>query len=130
MPVSDEKLRAQLARTLDESNLRIPGAEVYRGKVRDCYSSGGKRVLVATDRISAFDVVLGTIPFKGQVLNQLAAWWFTETAGVAPNHVLSVPDPNVTIAVDCRPLPVEFVMRAYLTGVTSTSVWRHYEEGA
>jgi phosphoribosylaminoimidazole-succinocarboxamide synthase len=120
-------LSAQLGRTLHRTDLGIGRRE--EGKVRDCYIAGGKRTLVATDRISAFDVVLGTIPFKGQVLNQLAAHWFQETAAIAPNHVLAVPDPNVTVALECRPLPVEMVMRAYLTGVTSTSIWTAYERG-
>jgi len=97
--------------------------------VRDCYVRDGRRTIVVTDRISAFDRVLGTVPFKGQVLNQLAAHWFTETTAIAPNHVLSVPDPNVTVTRECTPLAAEFVMRGYLTGVTSTSVWRAYEEG-
>ena len=74
-------------------------------------------------------MVLGTIPFKGQVLNQIAAHWFEATADLVPNHVLEVPDPVVTVARECQPLPVEFVMRAYLTGVTTTSIWTHYESG-
>ena len=97
--------------------------------MRDCYVSDGRRTLIATDRISAFDVVLGTIPFKGQVLNQMAAYWFEATADLVPNHVINVPDPAVTVARECQLLPVEFVMRAYLTGVTSTSIWTHYSKG-
>jgi phosphoribosylaminoimidazole-succinocarboxamide synthase len=84
---------------------------------------------VVTDRISAFDVVLGTIPFKGQVLNQIAAYWFDSTRQIASNHVINVPDPTVMVATECELLPVEFVMRAYLTGVTTTSIWFHYEKG-
>jgi phosphoribosylaminoimidazole-succinocarboxamide synthase len=122
-------LRAQLRKTLDHIDLPELGAH-YHGKVRESYSRGGERILVVSDRLSAFDVVLGTIPFKGQVLNQLAAYWFEETRHVAPNHLIDVPDPNVTRAVECRPLPVEMVVRAYLTGVTSTSIWKHYEAGA
>jgi phosphoribosylaminoimidazole-succinocarboxamide synthase len=102
----------------------------YVGKVRDCYSKAGRRTIVVTDRISAFDVVLGTIPFKGQVLNQIAAYWFESTKQIASNHVLSVPDPTVMVAAECKLLPVEFVMRAYLTGVTTTSIWYHYERGS
>jgi phosphoribosylaminoimidazole-succinocarboxamide synthase len=102
----------------------------YEGKVRDNYSTPkGERVIVVTDRISAFDRILGTLPLKGQLLNYCAAWWFKQTADVAPNHVLSVPDPNVMIVRECRPLPVEMVVRAYLTGTTSTSIWVHYQKG-
>jgi phosphoribosylaminoimidazole-succinocarboxamide synthase len=126
--VSDDVIRAQLDKTLQSTNFPTLG-EKYEGKVRDCYVKDGKRVLIATDRISAFDVVLGTIPFKGQVLNRIAAHWFELTKGIAPNHILSVPDPTVTIAAECELLPVELVMRAYLTGTTSTSIWRHYEQG-
>lgn len=103
----------------------------YEGKVRDNYTtSDGRRVIVVTDRISAFDRILGTLPLKGQVLNFAAAWWFEHTADVVPNHVLEVVDPNVLIAKECTPLAVEMVVRAYLTGTTSTSIWVHYERGA
>ena len=84
--------------------------------MRDCYVRDGRRTLIATDRISAFDVVLGTIPFKGQVLNQMASFWFEATADLVPNHVINVPDPTVMVARECELLPVELVMRAYLTG--------------
>jgi phosphoribosylaminoimidazole-succinocarboxamide synthase len=127
--VSDEIIKAQLNRTLDKADLQGLGT-FYRGKVRDNYSKEGRRIIVVSDRLSAFDVVLGTIPFKGQVLNQMAAHWFEETKHIAPNHIIDVPDPNVTRAIECQPLPVEMVMRGYLTGVTSTSIWRHYEQGA
>src|SRR5262249_48837411 len=95
-----------------------------------CYTRSGRRIIVVTDRISAFDVVLGTIPFKGQVLNQIAASWFEATAPLTPHPVLAVPDPTLMVATECKLLPVEFVMRAYLTGVTTTSIWYHYERGA
>jgi phosphoribosylaminoimidazole-succinocarboxamide synthase len=128
--IDPDILRAQLGRTLERTAFPDLG-EHYEGKVRDNYTtSDGRRILVATDRISAFDVVLGTIPFKGQVLNQIAAYWFEETAGIAKNHILSVPDPNVTIATECVPLRAELIMRAYLTGVTTTSIWYAYERGA
>jgi phosphoribosylaminoimidazole-succinocarboxamide synthase len=127
--VEEDVIRAQLTRTLDSTDLAMPG-EKYQGKVRDCYISDGRRTIVVTDRLSAFDVVLGTIPFKGQVLNQMAAYWFEATAGIVPNHVVSVPDPQVMIGTECKILPVEFVMRSYLTGVTSTSIWSHYQKGA
>lgn len=127
--VSDDVIRGQLSRTLEKTSFSTLGAK-YEGKVRDCYTKDGKRVIVVTDRISAFDVVLGTIPFKGQVLNRIAAHWFELARNLVPNHVLSVPDPQVTVAVECQLLPVEFVMRSYLTGVTSTSIWSHYQKGS
>lgn len=99
------------------------------GKVRDSYSYNGQRILITTDRVSAFDRVLGFIPFKGQVLNQLSAWWFEQTRDIVNNHVISVPDPNVTIAKDAESLPVEVVVRGYITGVTKTSLWTLYEQG-
>ncbi|MBI5517742.1 MAG: phosphoribosylaminoimidazolesuccinocarboxamide synthase [Deltaproteobacteria bacterium] len=122
-------LRAALAHPLERTLLQGLGARV-EGKVRDCYSPGdGRRILVTTDRISAFDRVLGTLPLKGQVLNQLAVFWFERTAHLAPNHLLAAPDPNVLVGVECEPLPVELVVRSYLTGVTSTSVWTAYARG-
>ena len=124
----DEAIKDQLSRTLERTSFPALG-EKYEGKVRDCYTRGGRRTIVVTDRISAFDVVLGTIPFKGQVLNQIAAHWFEISRHLAPNHVLEVPDPQVMVATECQLLPVEFVMRGYLTGVTSTSIWSHYERG-
>jgi phosphoribosylaminoimidazole-succinocarboxamide synthase len=126
--VSDEVIQAQLSRCLERTDFTGLGSK-YEGKVRDCYTRDGRRTIVVTDRISAFDVVLGTIPFKGQVLNQMAAHWFAASQSVAPNHVLSVPDPQVMVAIECMPLPIEFVMRAYLTGTTTTSIWYHYERG-
>ena len=128
MPVEPELLKAQCGRTLARTELQGLGTRI-EGKVRDSYVRGDRRTLVATDRISAFDVVLGTIPFKGQVLNQLAAFWFERTREVAPNHVVAVPDPNVTIGRECRGLPLEFVVRGFLTGVTSTSIWTAYARG-
>ena len=123
--IDEQVLRAQLGKTLQATDLPELG-EKYEGKVRDCYVRDGKRTLIATDRISAFDVVLGTIPFKGQVLNQMASFWFEATADLVPNHVISVPDPAVTVARECQLLPVELIMRAYMTGVTSTSIWTAY----
>lgn len=127
--IGTDVIVAQLEKTVDRTDLVNLG-EKYEGKVRDCYVRDGERTIVVTDRISAFDVVLGTIPFKGQVLNRMAAFWFEATADIAPNHVLNVPDPTVMVAREATPLPVEFVMRAYLTGVTTTSIWYAYERGA
>jgi len=128
--VPEETLRLALGRTLERTSL--PGLGVrYEGKVRDNYTTpDGRRFLVVTDRVSAFDRVLGTLPLKGQILNGLAAFWFERTRDVAPNHMIARPDPNVLEAVECAPLPVEMVVRAYLTGVTSTSIWTHYAQGA
>ncbi len=120
--------RDQCERTIGETNFEGLGKRIA-GKVRDCYVDGDRRTIVTTDRISAFDVVIGTIPFKGQVLNQLAAFWFEKTSRLARNHLLEVPDPCISIARECRILPVEFVYRKYLTGVSRTSIWVAYERG-
>lgn len=127
--ISDDAFRQALAHPLTSTDLSVLGHK-YEGKVRDNYSRNGERIIVVSDRISAFDRVLGTLPLKGQVLNWIANWWFTQTKHIADNHVLSVPDPNVMVAVECTPLPVEMVVRAYLTGTTSTSIWVHYQNGA
>lgn len=126
--ISDDRIRLELGQTLNEANLPDLGA-VEHGKVRDSYRRKGLRILVTTDRISAFDCVLGTIPFKGQALNQIAAFWFEKTRDVAPNHVLDVPDPNVMVVKECEQLPIEFVVRGYITGVTKTSAWYNYQQG-
>ncbi len=126
--ISDDLIKAQLAKTLESTDFPVLGQK-YAGKVRDCYTKDNRRTIVVTDRISAFDVVLGTIPFKGQVLNQIAAYWFEVTKHLASNHIIEVPDPTVTIATECEIIPVEFVMRAYVTGVTTTSIWYHYSKG-
>ncbi len=128
MAVDEAILKEQLTHTIESTRFEKLG-ERYEGKVRDNYTKDGKRFIVVTDRISAFDRILGTIPFKGQVLNRLAAWWFDKTKDVAKNHLLSVPDPNVLECIECKPLPVEFVVRAFITGSTSTSMWTHYAKG-
>ncbi len=127
--VTRETIQSVLPNILQVTHLEGLGTR-YEGKVRDNYSPGdGRRIIVVSDRISAFDRILGTLPLKGQLLNRCAQWWFEQTRDVAPNHLLEVPDPNVTIVRECRPLPVEMVVRAYLTGTTSTSIWVHYEKG-
>ena len=103
--------------------------ERIEGKVRDIYLQPDRRILITTDRVSAFDRVLGAIPFKGQVLNQLSGWWFEQTASIVANHVISIPDPNVTIGAEAAALPVEVIVRGFITGVTSTSLWTLYEQG-
>ena len=99
------------------------------GKVRDTYFSKDRVVLITTDRQSAFDRVLAAVPFKGQVLNQVSAWWFERTKHIIPNHVISIPDPNVLVARRCKIFPVEVVPRTFLTGTTSTSIWANYQKG-
>lgn len=125
--IPEKRIRAELERTVRETDFTGLGAR-KTGKVRDSYLQPGKRILIVTDRISAFDCVLGTIPFKGQVLNQLAAFWFERTGKVAFNHVLDVPDPNVMVVAECEQLPIEMVVRGYITGVTKTSLWFNYQQ--
>ena len=102
----------------------------YRGKVRDNYDlPDGRRVIIASDRLSAFDINIAAIPFKGQVLTQTARFWFDKTADLCPNHVLDYPDPNVVVCKRLDILPVEIVVRDYLAGTTATSVWSMYKAG-
>ncbi len=117
--------RSQLLFALGDFDLPALG-ELHRGKVRDSFRKGDRLTIVTTDRISAFDRVLGTVPFKGEILNRTAAFWFEKTRSVAPNHLLDVPDPNAMVVRACRPLPMELVVRDYLTG----SLWRDYQSGA
>lgn len=116
-------------RTLDHAHIaELPNP--YYGKVRDCYDlPDDRRILISSDRISAFDRILATIPFKGQVLTQVARFWFDATRDICPNHVLSYPDPNVVIGKRLTILPVEIVVRGYLAGTTGTSVLTMYKEG-
>jgi phosphoribosylaminoimidazole-succinocarboxamide synthase len=106
----------------------LPG--FYRGKVRDTYHlPDGRQVMIATDRQSAFDKVLAAVPNKGQVLNQTAKFWFEATADICPNHVLSYPDLNVVIARHLEMMPIEMIVRDYMTGSTETSIWTMYQRG-
>ena len=99
--------------------------EKYEGKVRDVYSKGDTMTIVVTDRLSCFDVVLTSVPHKGQILNQMAAHWFSKTGDIVENHIIDIPDPNVMLVKKCEVLPIEVVMRGYLAG----SAWRDYEKG-
>jgi phosphoribosylaminoimidazole-succinocarboxamide synthase len=121
-------LREMCARTLERTDFPGLGRRI-EGKVRDSYVKGDRRTIVVSDRVSCFDVVVGTIPLKGQVLNLSAAFWFEKLGDTTRHHLLSVPDPNVSIVKECSLLPVEFVVRGYLTGSTSTSIWTVYERG-
>lgn len=124
-PMIDRSLiEKQLQFTLKGVDLPKLGS-LYKGKVRDCYVQGDRRILITSDRLSAFDKVLTTIPFKGQVLNQMASYWFKQTAHIVPNHIVSEPHPNVFVCKQVDILPVEVVIRGYLTG----SAWRDYQAG-
>lgn len=106
----------------------LPGR--HAGKVRDWYLlPAGRRLLVTTERLSAFDRILGCVPYKGQVLNELSAWWFEQTRDIVANHVISLPDPNALVAREAKAFPVEVVVRGFISGVTSTSLWTRYERG-
>jgi len=122
------EIRQAIPHTLH--GIDAPGGMPH-GKVRDFFvlPDNKRRVLITTDRLSAFDHQIGTIPYKGQVLNQLSAWWFERTRDVIANHYLSAPDPNITIAQETRAIPIEVVVRGYITGVTSTSLWTRYAAG-
>ena len=122
--ISDSALRAQLPHTLRQIDLPALG-QLYRGKVRDNYARGDRIVMITTDRVSAFDHVLGTIPFKGEVLSRLTLFWFDKVKDIAPTHLIESPDPSVMVVRRAQALPVEIVIRGYITG----SLWRDYEAG-
>lgn len=126
--LSVDEILAAIPDALVRVDLPELGARI-EGKVRDIYVVDGRRVLITTDRVSAFDRVLGAVPFKGQVLNQLSAWWFEQLEDIVANHMVAAPDPNVTIAREAQALPVEVIVRGYITGVTSTSLWTLYNQG-
>ncbi|MBL6946021.1 MAG: phosphoribosylaminoimidazolesuccinocarboxamide synthase [Rhodospirillales bacterium] len=116
------------ARLTDAHFPQLPNFE--RGKVRDSYDlPDGRRIMIATDRQSAFDTVLAAVPYKGQVLNQTARFWFEKTADICANHVVDYPDPNVVVGTKLTMLPVEMVVRDYLTGATDTAIWTMYARG-
>jgi len=121
------RIKAELNNTLTKTTLSSGSKKT--GKVRDQYELDNKIALITTDRQSAFDRVLASIPFKGQVLNLTSAWWFDQTKDIIPNHVINIPDPNVTIVKKCEVFPIEFVVRGYITGSTTTSLWTVYNNG-
>ncbi|MBI5413606.1 phosphoribosylaminoimidazolesuccinocarboxamide synthase [Candidatus Peregrinibacteria bacterium] len=126
--ITTDNIKAQLKYTLSKTDFPHLGFK-YEGKVRDNYTKGDRRLLIVTDRLSAFDRVITTIPFKGQVLNQITQFWFDQTKDIIGNHAIEFPDPNAVLAHQCKPMMVEMVVRGYITGVTSTSAWYHYEKG-
>src|SRR5574339_354620 len=126
--ISQTDLQQLIQQVLDKTDLPLQGKQ--SGKVRDWYDlPDGKRLLVTTDRLSAFDRILARVPYKGQVLNQLSAWWFEQTKDIIPNHLISIPDPNAAIVQKVNPLPVEVIVRGHITGVTSTALWYRYSLG-
>lgn len=132
--ISRQDLLAAIPHCLTTTDLPLPGAKKYTGKVRDTYDltpddPTGQLLLLTTDRQSGFDRLLGAIPFKGQVLNRTSLFWFEQTKHLVPNHVLSSPHANALLARKCCVLPIEFVVRGYLTGSTDTSIWTKYQSG-
>ena len=117
----DEIIKQQLDKTLDETNFPSLG-KFYKGKVRDNYIKDNIRIIIATDRLSAFDRVITTIPFKGQMLNQVSAFWFEKTKDLVKNHIIDIPDPNIAVVHQCEMIPIEIIVRGYLTG----TAWRNY----
>ncbi|CAN8270338.1 unnamed protein product [Cochlearia groenlandica] len=127
-----DTIKDSLSNCLSDTNLldTVPGLKSrIKGKVRDIYDAGDYLVLVTTDRLSAFDRSLASIPFKGQVLNETSLWWFNNTQHITPNAIVSSPDRNVVIAKKCSVFPIEFVVRGYVTGSTDTSLWTVYKKG-
>lgn len=126
--LTHEELLAAIPDCVGDTDFPDLGTK-YEGKVRDVYDQGDKLVMVTTDRVSAFDRVLGLIPYKGQVLTQLSAWWFEQTRDLCANHLIEVRDGNVMVTRKAEMLPIEVVVRGYITGVTDTSIWGMYEAG-
>ncbi len=120
---TDNIIKKQLDYTLNETNFTSLG-KLYRGKVRDNYIKDDIRIIIATDRLSAFDRVMTTIPFKGHMLNQVSSYWFEKTKKIIGNHIIEIPDPNVAVVHQCQTLPIEMIVRAYLTG----TAWRNYQK--
>ncbi|MES2023624.1 MAG: phosphoribosylaminoimidazolesuccinocarboxamide synthase [Patescibacteria group bacterium] len=123
-----ELIKKHLNDVLTETDFKHLGQK-KAGKVRDIYTEPHQIILITTDRLTGFDRVLANIPFKGEVLNQISNFWFEQTRDIIPNHVVAVPDPNVTVGKKCAPLKIEGVVRGYLTGVTDTSIWTRYSKG-
>ncbi|MGD0807375.1 MAG: phosphoribosylaminoimidazolesuccinocarboxamide synthase [Anaerolineales bacterium] len=126
--LSSQQIGAVIPLALDKTHLPLP--DRHEGKVRDWYSlDGARKLFVTTDRLSAFDRVLARIPYKGQVLNQLSAFWFDATRDLIDNQMIAIPDPNTIVAHTVKRFPVEVVVRGYITGVTTTALWYRYSLG-
>jgi phosphoribosylaminoimidazole-succinocarboxamide synthase len=126
--VSDKQIITAIPHVLKTINIPALGKK-HQGKVRDFYFKDNKRILITTDRQSAFDINLGFIPYKGAVLNQLSAFWFTKTKHIIENHMIAIPDENVMIGKNCKGIPIEMIIRGYITGSTNTSIWHSYKKG-
>jgi phosphoribosylaminoimidazole-succinocarboxamide synthase len=126
--IPEQKIKEQMKFTLEGTEFPKLGKK-YKAKVRDCYLQEDKRFLISTDRQSAFDRILASIPFKGQVLTQISAFWFENTKDIIKNHVIDVPDPNVVVCKKLGVFPIEVVVRGYITGVTDTAAWTAYSKG-
>lgn len=126
--ISKNELTRLIPSAFGGTNLPLPNKQA--GKVRDWYDlPDGRRLIVTTDRLSAFDRILASVPYKGQALNQLSAWWFEQTRDIVPNHIVSLPDPNAAVVNVAEPFLVEVIVRGYITGVTSTALWYRYSLG-
>ncbi len=126
--IPDKVIKENISKAVDSITLPKLGKR-KSGKVRDWFSINGIRILIATDRISAFDKVLGHIPFRGAVLNKITEFWLEKTRDIIQNHMIGVIDPNIMLVSECQALPIEVIVRGYITGVTDTSLWRQYSEG-
>jgi phosphoribosylaminoimidazole-succinocarboxamide synthase len=126
--IQTKTILQNLPKVLKEMTIPQLGKKL-QGKVRDIYFIGDERILITTDRHTSFDVFLGLIPYKGTVLNLLSQFWLEKTKHIVPNHMITVPDPNVMITKDCEPLAVEIVVRGYISGVSKTGLWYNYSQG-
>jgi len=126
--LTPEVIASQIPYILKGTNFANLG-ERYEGKVRDNYTQGARRILITSDRLSAFDRVIALIPFKGEVLNAITKFWFENTKDICPNYIESYPDPNVIVGKECKPIMLEMIVRGYITGSTTTSAWYNYEKG-
>ena len=122
-------LKSHIVHALKKVDIAWPYARIS-GKVRESFAlPDQRRLFVTTDRLSAFDCILTAVPFKGQVLNQLSAFWFEQIQDIIGSHAIDVPDPNVLLAVECEPFPIEVIVRGYISGVTKTALWYRYSLG-
>jgi len=127
--INRKEILKNIPKALKTVNLPRKFGKKHQGKVRDYYVLKNSRIIITTDRQSAFDRILGTIPFKGQVLTQMSQFWFDKTKDIVQNHLISIPDPNVMIVKNCKVIPIEMVVRGYISGSTSTSIWTAYAKG-